>query len=184
MSRINLVVVSALVLIASRQPSAQQVPATSGGGLTTVTVGRTGGPRLLPGTRPDVVSTIRGYALDSTNGKLVNTLVRLRDARVGSIVETQFTDRDGAFVFKGLDPGNYIVEIMATDQSVLAASPLINVSAGELVSAVVKLAFRIPPFAGILGNSAASAVAVIAQALASGVLVTTISGQPATPGPQ
>jgi len=182
MSRINLVVASALMVIGSLQPAAQQMPATSGS--PGVSASRAVTPRLLPGTRPDVVSTIWGNALDSTNGKLANTLVRLRDARVGSIVETQFTDSAGAFVFKALDPGNYIVEIMAADQSVLAASPLINVRAGESVSAIVKLAFRIPLFAGILGNSAASAVAVIAQALASGVLVTTISGQPATPGPQ
>jgi hypothetical protein len=182
MSRIKFVVASALVAIASLQPSAQQMPATSGA--PGVSAHRIVIPRLLPGTRPGVVSTIRGTALDSTNGKLANTLVRLRDARVGSIVETQFTDRAGEFAFKDLDPGNYIVEIMATDQSVLAASPLINVSAGETMSTFVKLPFRIPPFAGILGNSAASAVAIIAQALASGVLVTTISGQPATPGPQ
>ncbi len=182
MSRINLVVVSGFVVMASLHPLAQQMPATSGA--PGVTARRTVTPRLLPGTRPDVVSTIQGTALDSTNGKLANTLVRLRDARVGNIVETQFTDSAGAFSFKALDPGNYIVEIMATDQTVLAASPLINVGAGEAVSTLVKLPFRIPPFAGILGNSAASAVAVIAQALASGVLVTTISGQPATPGPQ
>ena len=183
MSRINFVVVSAFVVIGSLQASAQQqMPATSGA--PGVTARRTVNPRLLPGTRLDVNSTIRGSALDSTNGKLPNTLVRLRDARIGSIVETQFTGRDGEFAFKDLDPGNYIVEIMATDQSVLAASPLINVGAGELTSTLVKLPFRIPPFAGILGNSAASAVAIIAQALASGVLVTTISGQPATPGPQ
>ena len=182
MNRINFVIVSAVVVIALAQPSAQQMPATSGA--PGVAASRTVIPRLLPGTRPDVVSTIRGYALDSTNGKLANTLVRLRDARIGRIVETQYTDSGGAFAFKSLDPGTYIVEIMATDQSVLAASPLINVTAAEAVTTLVKLAFRIPPFAGILGSSAGSAVAILAQALASGVLVTTISGQPATPGPQ
>ena len=182
MSRTKFVVVSTFVVIGSLQAAAQQVPATSGA--PGVTTGRTVTRRLLPGTRLDVNSTIRGSAFDSTNGKLPNTLVRLRDARIGAIVETQFTDRDGEFAFKDLDPGNYIVEIMATDQSVLAASPLINVGAGESTSTVVKLPFRIPPFAGILGNSAGSAVAIIAQALASGVLVTTISGQPATPGPK
>jgi hypothetical protein len=183
MNRTKFVVASALVVVASLQPSAQQVPATSGapGG---VTASRTVTPRLLPGTRPDVVSAIRGTALDSMNGKLPDTLVRLRDARAGRIVETQYTDSAGAFAFTSLDPGTYIVEIMAADQSVLAASPLINVTAGDAVSTLVKLAFRIPPFAGILGNSAGSAVAILAQALASGVLVTTISGQPATPGPQ
>ena len=41
---------------------------------------------------------------------------------------------------------------MANDQTVLAASQLINVNAGEAVSTLVKLPFRIPPFAGMLGD--------------------------------
>jgi hypothetical protein len=185
MSRINLVIGGALVAVATLQPSAQQMPALGGApGASARASERILTPRLLPGTRADVISTIHGSALDSTNGQLTNTLVRLRDARVGRIVDTQFTDSTGVFAFKALDPGSYIVEVMASDQSVLAASPLINVNAGEAVSAIVKLPFRIPPFAGVLGNSTASAMAVATEAAASGVLVTTISGQPATPGPQ
>lgn len=42
---------------------------------------------------------------------------------------------------------------MANDQTVLAASQLLNVNAGEAVSAVVKVPFRIPPFAGLLGKT-------------------------------
>lgn len=123
-------------------------------------------------------TTIQGNALTSTNGQLANTLVRLRDARYGRIMESQLTDKSGLFAFKSVDPGSYIVEIMGTDQtSVLAASQLLNVNAGDVVSAVVKLPFRIPPFAGILGGSAAStatpatATAIVTQAAANSVLV-------------
>ena len=120
-------------------------------------------------------TTIQGNALTSTNGHLANTTVRLRDARFGRIVDSQVTDKSGLFAFRNVDPGSYIVEVMGSDQaSVLAASRILNVNSGDVVSAVVKLPFRLSPFAGILGgNSAAtpvSAAAVVTQAAANGVL--------------
>ena len=134
-------------------------------------------PRILPGTRSNVFSAIQGNALTSTNGALANASVRLRDARAGQIIETQMTDRSGLFAFPSLEPGSYIVEIMGQDQySVLAASQILNVGPGEAASAVVKLPFRIPPFAGILGNSTPSAAAVTSQAASAGVLATQASG--------
>ena len=74
-------------------------------------------------------------------------------------------------MFKGIDPGSYIVEIISSDQSILAASQLLNVNAGEAISAIVKLPFRIPPSAGLLGGiiSPSAAIAIAAQAVASGV---------------
>ena len=134
-------------------------------------------PRILPGTRPDVFSRIQGNALSSTNGALANIGVRLRDARIGQIIDRQTTDKSGLFVFRSVDPGSYIVEILGRDQaSVLAASQVLNVSAGDAVSAVVKLPFGTPALAGLLGNSVPSATAVTTQAAASGVLASTVSG--------
>lgn len=125
---------------------------------------------LLPGTRAGVVSTIRGNALDSAGAPLADIPVRLRDARLGRIVDTQTTDKAGLFEFRAVEPGSYIVEIVGPDRTVLAASQLIHVNAGDAASAVVKLPFRIPPFAGVLGHSAQSAAAVTAAAGASQVL--------------
>src|SRR5215469_15409240 len=120
-------------------------------------------------------TTIQGNALTSTNGQLTQTFVRLRDARYGRIMDTVMTDKSGLFAFHAVDPGNYIVEIMSADQtSVLAASQMLSVNAGDVVSAVVKLPFRLPPFAGILGGQAATpttAAAVVAQAAANSVLL-------------
>ena len=117
-------------------------------------------PKMLPGTRGNVMTTIQGNALSSTNGGLPDAVVRLRDARIGRIVDSQITDKSGLFAFKAVDPGSYIVEIMGNDESILAASQMLNVNSGEAISAVVKLPFRIPPFAGLLGNTTPSALAV------------------------
>jgi hypothetical protein len=115
-------------------------------------------------------TVIKGNALDSTDGQLPNALVRLRDARFGRIIDTQYTDQSGVFAFRSIQPGTYIVEIVGSDQSILAASQLLNVNAGESVLAVVKLPFHVPPFAGVMGTSTTqSAMMLVLQAAASGI---------------
>jgi len=139
-------------------------------------------PKLLPGTRSSVLSSIQGNAVTSSNAELGNTAVRLRDVRFGRIVDTQVSDKTGAFTFKAVDPGSYIVEVMGQDRTVLAATQVLNVNAGQALSTVVKLPFKIPPFAGILGNSTPSAAIVTTEAAASGLLATTTAGDPVSPG--
>ena len=145
--------------------------------------------KLLPGTRVGVLSSIQGNALSSSNGALADTVVRLRDARMGRIVSTVVSDKQGTFAFRGLDPGNYVVEVMSpANNAVLASSPMLNVSTGEAISALVKLPFRIPPFAGLIGNSSqttASAVSTAAQAVtaaatSSNTVAETLVGAAAT----
>lgn len=127
--------------------------------------------KALARAKANSLTTIQGNALSSTNGQLNGVMVRLRDARFGRIVETQLTDKSGLFAFKAIDPGSYIIEMMANDQSIMAASQLLNVNAGEAVSAVVKLPFRVPPFAGVLGSttSTPTAAAVATEAAVSSV---------------
>src|SRR5947207_983294 len=62
--------------------------------------------RVLPGTRPGVFTIIQGSALNSLNGSLPNAIVRLRDARIGRIVDTQLSDKAGLFTFRSVDPGS------------------------------------------------------------------------------
>jgi hypothetical protein len=99
--------------------------------------------------------------------------VRLRDARFGRIVDTQMSDPSGLFAFREVDPGVYIVEILGDDHSVLAASQLVNVTAGDAVSVPVRLPFRMVPLGGVLGDSTTSAAIVAAEAAAAGILTTT-----------
>ena len=135
----------------------------------------------LAKAKENALTVIQGNAINSTNGQMTNAVVRLRDARFGRIVDTQLTDKSGLFAFKAIDPGSYIVEIMSNDQSIMAASQLLNVNAGEAVSAVVKLPFRIPPFAGLMGStSTPSATAVATQAAAASV-ISTVPTVPVSP---
>ena len=195
MQRILSVVVGAGFVLATVHVSAQQTAPTGSTRASQVPVtkmapGAPGAPtpssqapRLLPGTRPNVLTIIQGNALSSTNGGLANAMIRLRDARIGRIVDNQISDRSGLFAFKAVDPGSYIVEIMGNDQSILAASQMLNVNAGESVSAVVKLPFRIPPFAGLLGNTTPSAAAVTAAASTAQVLAVQATTDDSPSGP-
>lgn len=160
MSRLSVAV--ALILVSTLPLAAQPQTANAvQGGATRVAVGK---------ARQYALTTIQGNALDSSNGQMRGVMVRLRDARFGRILDTQITDKAGLFAFKAVEPGSYIVELVDKDQTVLAASQLLNVNAGDAVSAVVKLPLRIPPFAGVLGGPATSSAGVIAtQAVASGI---------------
>jgi hypothetical protein len=164
---------------ASAQTSAPAVPAVvtrsanptvPAGVARSAVPARAGAPAVLPGTRETAFSTIQGNALDSTNGILPDCPVRLRDARIGRIVNTQRTDKAGLFEFRAVDPGSYIVELLGNTDTVVAASQLINVNAGEVVTAIVQLPFRLPRLGGLLGHSTSQAVAIISAAAATGVL--------------
>lgn len=132
-------------------------------------------------SKTDSLTMIQGNALTATNGSLTDTLVRLRDARYGRIVGTQITDKSGLFAFKAVDPGTYIVEAMANDQTVMAASQLLNINSGEAVSAVVKLPFRVPPFAGILGNTSTPSATVVASQAAASSIAAVVPTAPISP---
>jgi membrane-associated protease RseP (regulator of RpoE activity) len=166
MSRLLSIATASLIAVAALPLSAQQQA-------TVVPAARSAMTKAaLAKAKERALTTIQGNALTSSNGQMNNVVVRLRDARFGRIVDTQLTDKSGMFAFKAIDPGSYIVEIMSTNvQSIMAASQLLNVNAGEAVSAVVKLPFRIPPFAGILGQgtSTPTATAIATEAAASSV---------------
>jgi hypothetical protein len=177
MSRLRALATVSMIAIGSLPLAAQQQTAS------VVTPVRSTVSRAIPAKATGrALTTIQGNALSSTNGQMNNAIVRLRDARFGRIVDTQMTDTSGMFAFKAIDPGSYIVELMSNDQTIMAASQLLSVNAGETISAVVKLPFRIPPFAGILGSnmSTPSAVLVATEAAASSVaaLVPTIPISP------
>jgi len=169
-------VAAALIVGGTLSLTGQQagIATASRGAASASTFGKPGGAKL----RADSLTTIQGNALNSTNVALNDAVVRLRDARFGRIVDTQLTDKSGLFSFKAVDPGTYIVEVLNND-SVLAASQLLNVNGGEAVSAVVKLPFKIP-FAGLIGSTDTSAAAITSQAAASSI-VSIIPTSPISP---
>lgn len=133
---------------------------------------RTKTPSVLAGTPEHAFSTIQGNALDAINHVLPNRPMRLRDARNGGVVDAQFTDLSGLFIFRGVDPGSYVVELVSVEHNtVLAASDVVNINAGEAATTIVKLPLRVP--AGLFGHKAAAALAVTSAAAATGVLTQT-----------
>jgi hypothetical protein len=161
------------VIAASTLPLAAQQPIREAANLV---------PKVLASkARQFALTMIQGNALDSMNAHLTNTTVRLRDARFGRIVDTQVTDKSGLFAFRAIDPGSYVVEIVANDQSILAASQLLTVNAGEAVSAIVKLPFRIPALAGLVGSTTPSSAAVIATQAAASSIAAVVPTSPVSP---
>lgn len=135
----------------------------------------------IANARIDAATTIQGNAFTDANAPLVGGVVRLRDARTGRVIEKTVTDKAGLFAFRSLEPGSYVVELMGPDQSILGASGILNINAGETVSAIVKMPFHIPAYAGVLGHSVQSAAVVIATAAAAGVLATEVAGEQKSP---
>ena len=126
---------------------------------------------------PRVTALIQGTALSALNRPLSRAQVRLRDVRFGRVRDIGSTDDAGIFVFHDVDPGSYVVELFGSDKMTLAASEILNVDGGAVVSTIVKLPFRVAPF----GLSLGSALAITAAAAASGILATTVAGQPVSP---
>lgn len=150
---------------------------------------QTAAPTLLPGTKPEVLSSIAGKAVSATNAPMAGTVIRLRDVRFGRVVATTITDKAGQFEFKGVDTGSYLVELMsASGDVVLASSSILYVGSGEILSTLLRMPFSSPALGALLGNSAPSALAAVttaAQALtaaagSSNTPAATPAGEPAT----
>ena len=137
--------------------------------------------RRVEGAQSDVPIIIQGTALNSANEPMPGMVVRLRDARVGRVIETRVTDESGMFTFKVVDPGSYIVELLERDRTPLAASQILTVNAGDTVSTVVKLPSRLTAFAGLLSSSIAPAAAILATQAAATGIVAVVPTAPVSP---
>jgi hypothetical protein len=102
----------------------------------------------------------------------------LRDARYGRLVSTNITDEAGAFTFRDVDPGSYIIELVGSDQMVRATSALLALDAGAAVYAVVRLPTERGAIAALFGVGLAQAAA-LTMALAGSADVPPV--QPTTP---
>lgn len=103
--------------------------------------------------------------------------VRLRNARTGQVVTSQRTDAEGAFTFRAIDPGSYVVEALAVDQkSVAAASDLVSPDASETVTANVFLPIDAASAAALISKSPASLAAIAGLATTAGILAAQVAG--------
>ena len=172
MSRLLSIAAVVLIIATSVPMHAQPQTATPGSALSRVAAAK---------AKQHSLTMIQGNALNSTNGQMSNVVVRLRDARFGRIVDTQVTDKSGLFEFKAIDAGTYVVEIVANDQSILAASQLLNVNPGAAVSAIVKLPFRTPALAGLMGSASTPSATALAAHAALSTVAAVVPTSPVSP---
>jgi hypothetical protein len=95
--------------------------------------------------------SLNGVAHGADRAPLRNYTVRVRNAADGQIAGSTTSSGAGEFSFTGLQPGNYIVEIVDATGKVVGLSPTIGVAAGATVSVTVSAAA-----AGAITASAAS----------------------------
>src|SRR3954463_3584054 len=170
---------AATVLLATTSLAAGQQSVVGQTTTSARAAARSTAPRPLT-ARTNGLTSIHGNVLDATNGNLANVVVRLRDARYGRIVETELTDKSGLFEFRTLDPGGYIVDLIGNRSTVIAASQIMNVEAGEIVSAVVQLPLLSPLLATAGGSTVHNPAAIVTEAVATGV-VAVIATDPVSP---
>jgi len=134
------------------------------------------------GAQASLFGSIQGTAVNSTNSPMANTPIRLRNARLGRLLDSVRTDRFGAFEFRSLEPGSYVAEMMdSTNDAVLAATPIVSVNSGQSVSVLIKLSLRTASPAALFGSSAATtALLITSAAAAAALLTTTVAGDPAS----
>ncbi len=108
---------------------------------------------------------IAGTARDAQNQVLPNVKVQLRNVDTGQLVATSRAAGDGRFEFTGLNPGNYVVEIVDDDGKIIGLSPSMALAAGGVISGVM------------IGATAAGALAgAAATAAGAGAFFTTTGG--------
>jgi hypothetical protein len=82
---------------------------------------------------------LRGVARNAMQQQLPQVNVQVRGAD-GSIVSTGTTNASGQFSFAGLNPGNYVVEILDAAGNIVGTSASVSVTAGAVATITVTAA--------------------------------------------
>ncbi len=143
-------------------------------------------------SRPQTVvapATAASIGLTATTGVVIGTAwrgdtqpypqarIRLRNVETGRGVARTIADGDGRFQFERVDPGVYVVELVSSEDRVLAVGDLFGVPAGGQATTLVRLSSKTPWVAGFFGNAAAAA---IAAASTLGITAVGSNGSPAS----
>jgi hypothetical protein len=105
-------------------------------------------------------ATLSGTARSSDGQPIQDCTAQLRDVLTGQLVGTTKCDRAGAFIFTGLNPGNYVVEIVNAQGALVGTSAVSAVAAGATVTMTV---------------TAATAVAATSGGISTAVLLTSLA---------
>lgn len=132
---------------------------------------------MAPAAAPAGTASVLGTTLDEAARHLPDTRVQVRNLRTGKVDQSTLSDGAGAFTFRSLLPGTYVVEMTLANGSVVAISDAVALADGQQARTVVQLPARFRGFAWWLGSTTTVA---LAQAASLGVLAVN-GGQPVTP---
>lgn len=124
---------------------------------------------ILPGVAAsDTMSPARGPAATSAsiigsvwrdgNVAVPGARVRLRNYATGRLADTTQANDVGRFVFRNLEGGHYLLEVVNETGKVLAIGQPLAVGPGVTVATFLRLGSRKPWFAGFFQNVAAASV--------------------------
>jgi hypothetical protein len=126
---------------------------------------------------PATVGLVIGSAWKGDTQPYPGARIRLRDVETGRGAARTLSDGDGRFRFERVEPGAYVVELLSTQDKVLAVGDLFGVLAGGQATTLVRLSAKAPWVTGFFGNAAAAA---IAAASTLGVTAVGSNGSPAS----
>ena len=121
--------------------------------------------------------TVTGTVWRSDHTPLPNAELQLRDTTTGQIVASTRADELGRFAFAKLNAGNYVVELVDQNRTVLALGEMFSLGPTETVTTFVRLAASGKWYGGFFTNAAAAAIAAAATV---GVTALGNGGQPAS----
>lgn len=80
---------------------------------------------------------LNGVAQSADKAPLPNFRVHVRNANTGELAGSTTSNQAGQFSFGGLEPGNYVIEIVDATGKVVGLSPSLAVAAGSTVTVTV-----------------------------------------------
>ena len=133
---------------------------------------------LFAAGRPDQGTASISGTTSSSGGRTVpNMRVQLRNLATGQLAGKTVSNEAGQFVFAGLNPGNYAVEVVNAAGRIIGTSGSIAVSAGATVAGITVASAVAAAGAGAAGAGGAAAglsTAAIVGIIAAGAGVATV----------
>ena len=130
--------------------------------------------------------TLNGTAQNAQGQNLANYTVRVRNLATGQISGTTISGATGQFSFVGLNPGQYVVEIVNQAGTIIGTSSAVSVAAGATVSITVgatAAAAAAAAAAGGTGFLASTAGIITVAAVGAGVAGVVIAANKGTASP-
>lgn len=117
---------------------------------------------------------IQGTAQSSAGQTLPNFTVQLRNVQTGQLAGSTTSNAAGSFSFTGLNPANYVIEVVNQAGAIVGTSSAVTVTAGATVTVTVT-ASAVGAAAGAGAAAAAAGGAGAAAGISTALIVTVIA---------